>query len=169
MNEYELGKDIQNILARLENLEVGKNITDSPHKASHLSGNKLFGVIWKMVTAKSKFNSEWTPESETRLYEEIPGGYKLTVAGSAKGDEYSWGYTALYDGLDHHVYGRKDVDAIEAYRIDDRITIGFFKKNALAGGAYSRKLSADGKTLQVLASGRNSEGAAYFDVVEYEL
>jgi hypothetical protein len=109
-----------------------------------------------------------SPDSETRKYEEIPGGYKLTVTGTQSGESYTWGYTALYDGKDHPIHGRSDADAIEAYRLSDRITIGFFKKDGEIGPLYRRNVSADGATLEVLMAGRNADNSAYYDVIIYQ-
>src|SRR5688572_22560232 len=127
----------------------------------------LFKGDWSLVSSKSKFSiAGWNPAHETRLYEEVRGGYKLTVKGTNQATPYQWGYTALYDGKDHPVYGRTDVDAIEAYRVNDRITIGFFKKGGVEVAAYKRNVLSE-KNLQVIASGLDESGAAYFDVVEY--
>ena len=171
MDGYQLGKDIQQILARLDKLEAGTGThrTTEKEALTKSTGDGLFGVKWTMAKAKSRFSAEWSPGEETRLYEEVPGGYRLTVSGTHKGKPYSWGYTALYDGQDHKVWGRPDADAIEAYRINDRITIGFFKKNAMPGGPYARNISADGKSLQVQTVGHTADGTVYFDVIEYEL
>jgi hypothetical protein len=171
MDNYELGKDIYQILARLDKLEASIGVRHTPEKQeiTKRSGDGLFGVKWTIKQAKSRFSGDWNPESETRLYEEVPGGYSLTVSGVVNSKPYSWGYTALYDGQDHKVWGRPDADAIEAYRINDRITIGFFKKDSVSGGTYARKLSADGKSLEVLTVGYTPENAAYFDVIQYEL
>ena len=76
------------------------------------------------------------------------------------------GLYALYDGNDHPVQGRTDVDAIEAYLVNDRITIGFFKKDGVEVAAYKRNALSE-KHLQVVASGLDESGTAYFDIVEY--
>jgi hypothetical protein len=130
--------------------------------------NPLFGVNWTLNKGASVFSTNWTPDSETRLYEETSTGYKLQVFGVHQGKPYSWGYDAKYDGQDHAVTGRPDVDAIEAYKVNDRITIGFFKKGAALAGPYARKLSADGKTLTVQTVGKRDDGTVYFDVIEYK-
>ena len=132
------------------------------------TSDPLFGVNWTMNKGASKFSTNWTPDFENRLYEETPAGYKLTVAGAHQGKSYSWGYDAKYDGQDHPVHGRADVDAIEAYKVTDRITIGFFKKDGESGGPYARKLSMDGKTLTVQTVGHRDDGTVYFDVIEYK-
>lgn len=127
----------------------------------------LFGKTWKADPGKSLFSTDWRPDSETRLYEETAGGYRLTVSGTRNGEPYSWSYAAQYDGKDHAVSGREDADSIEAYRVNDRITIGFFKKKLVAAGAYTRQMSDDGKTLVVQAAGLRVDGMPYFDVIEY--
>ncbi len=127
----------------------------------------LFGKTWQLNPARTIFSTSLAPAHETRLYEELPGGYRLTVEGTHNGAPYRWGYTALYDGLPHPVYGRSDVDTITAYRVNDKITIGFFSKNGLEGGSYSRRLSEDGHSLTVEAAGRNASGLPYFDVTNY--
>lgn len=98
-----------------------------------------------------------------------PNGYKLTVTGTRDGQPYAWNYTALYDGKPHPVQGRLDVDAITAYRINDKITVGFFTKSGLAGGPYSRFVADDGRSLTVWAGGRNANAAPYFGVLHYQL
>lgn len=127
----------------------------------------LFGKTWKVDPGKSSFSTDWTPDSETRVYEEAAGGYRLTVSGTRSGEPYSWSYTAQYDGKDHAVSGREDADSIEAYRVNDRITIGVFKKGVTAVGLYYRKVSDDGTTLVVEAAGRRADGTPYFDTIEY--
>jgi len=131
--------------------------------------NALFGTKWKMDPAKTIFSTDFSPSTETRLYEEIPNGYKLTVEGTHKGAAYRWGYTAVYDGQGHPVYGRNDVDSITAYKVDDKVTIGLFKQNTVDGGAYARILADDSKTLIVQAAGRNANGMPYYDVTTYSV
>ena len=89
----------------------------------------LFGKLWRMDLGKSAFSTSFKPNAETRLYELVPGGYKLTVNGSFAGKDYSWNYTALYDGKPHPVYGRPDVDAITIYRISEADWTEFLKQN----------------------------------------
>jgi len=130
--------------------------------------DKLFDKTWNVDKGISVFSTGWSPDTETRVYEKVGEGYKLTVKGTHNGRPYEWGYTAQYDGQDHPVYGRPDVDSIEAYRVDDNITIGFFKKAGEYGGPYARKVSADGKELTVQTVGKRDDGTVYFDVIRYK-
>jgi hypothetical protein len=128
----------------------------------------LFDVSWNMSRQKSSFTSDGVPDSETRLYEELAGGYRLTVSGIKNGKPFTWGYTAFYDGKDHAIHGRDDANAIEAYRLSDRATIGFFKKDGSVGPLYKRNIAADGSTLEVLMAGKDASGKAYYDVIVYD-
>jgi hypothetical protein len=128
----------------------------------------LFNIEWKLDREKSLFSALQDPPTETRFYEELKNGYKLTVRGGSGENAYEWGYTAFYDGQDHPVYGRDDVDAIEPYKVNDQITIGFFKKNGIYGGPYARKESLDGRELTVQTVGRSADGSVFFDVREYK-
>ncbi len=110
--------------------------------------NPLFGVNWRQHRGTSLFSLGISQDTETIDYEEIPNGYKLTVTGTRGGQPYTWGYTALYDGVDHPVSGRPDVISIQAYKVNDNITLGFFKQNRIDGGAYARIVSADGNSLK---------------------
>lgn len=127
----------------------------------------LFGKNWVMDPGSSMMMTATAPDSETRRYDEIPNGYSLKVDGSRGGVPYTWGYTALYDGKDHSVHGRTDADAIEAYRLSDRMTIGFFKKKGDVGVLYQRKVRQDG-ALEVLMAGKHDDGTAYWDVIVYK-
>ena len=128
----------------------------------------LFGKTWNLNKGASVFSTDWSPDTETRHYEKVGDGYKLTVSGTNNGRPYEWGYTAKYDGKDHPVHGRPDVDAIEAYRVNDHITIGFFKKVGVRGGSYARIVAEDGKSLTVEAAGKQPDGTVYYDVITYK-
>lgn len=128
----------------------------------------VFAKTWKMVKGQSTFTTASIPTTETRVYEKIGRGYKLTVAGMHEGKPYEWGYTARYDGKRSPVHGRSDVDAIEKHKVTDLITIGSFTKKGKIVAAYRRATSADGKTLTVVASGNRPDGTTYFDVLKYK-
>lgn len=128
----------------------------------------VFGKAWTIDTAQSVLSGS-TPTAETRLYEEVGSGYKLSVAGARDGQNYSWGYTVGTDGTRSPVHGRSDVDCIEKHRVNDFITIGSFTKNGQIVASYRREVSPDGAALTVIASGCLHEGATYFDVIRYKL
>ena len=130
----------------------------------------LFGKNWILNLRAFEFPSSHLvgDGGETRRYDEVPNGYRLTVNGTRNRQSYSWGYTALYDGQPHPVTGRDDIDSIVAYRVNELITIGFFSKGGDDRGvAYQRILSSGGDHLKIIASGREANGSPYFDVLQY--
>ena len=126
----------------------------------------LFDKNWQMNSGKSLYSTGFRPDEESRLYEERPNGYKLTVSGTHDGKRYEWGYEAYHDGKPYPVHGRDDVDAITIYKLSDRRTVGFYTKAEQPGGPYARRLSEDGRTLVVEAAGRR-DGAPFYDVIHY--
>jgi hypothetical protein len=129
----------------------------------------LFGKTWKLDQGPSIFTVGFNPTSETRLYEKLDNGYKLTVSGTEGGKPYSWNYTAFYDGKRHPVTGRSDVDSIEIYELSEYRTAGFFYLGDQPAGAYNRKVEASASELVVEAAGRRPGGGAYYDVINYKL
>src|SRR5882724_4222347 len=103
---------------------------------------ELFGKSWKMNMGASIFSTSFKPTNETRLYEERPNGYKLTVSGMHNGKPYTWGYEAFHDGRSYPVHGRDDVDAIRIFKLSETETCGFFSNEEKEGGAYKRKVDA---------------------------
>ncbi len=131
--------------------------------------DSISDVSWTIDNDASIFSALWKPDAEIRHYESIgQDGYRLTVSGTHNGKSYRWGYTAFYDGHDHPVLGRDDVDSISCYRVNDNISIGFFKKDGIFCGPDARKISKDGKTLTIQTVRRNN-GNVYFDVIEYKV
>jgi hypothetical protein len=134
-----------------------------------VENDPLFDRQWQMDPAVSSFTRGYQPRSESRLYEAIDNGYKLTVSGSLDGQDYEWGYIALYNGEAHPVRGRDDVDSIRIFKLDDRRTIGLFEKALSPGGPYARTVSEDGSQLVVEAAGRRVDGSPFYDVITYRL
>jgi hypothetical protein len=55
----------------------------------------------------------------------------------------------------------------KAFKVNDKVTIGFFKKDGIYGGPYARKLSQDNSSLTVQTVGKRDDGSVYCDVLEY--
>jgi hypothetical protein len=127
----------------------------------------LFDKTWSLQPDLSRFSALVAPDSETRVYENLDNGYKLTVSGTREGQTYEWGYTAYYDGDPHPVHGREDVDSIRIFKLDARRTVGLFDQGGSPGGPYARVVSEDGSQLTVEAAGRNADGSAFYDVIAY--
>lgn len=123
---------------------------------------------WTADIKRSRFSGD-APQVHTRKYEPAGDGYKLSVEGlTAKGQRISWEYTASYDGKDYAVKGSSTVDTISLAQVDDRTTLGIFKKGGIVTAAYKRTISAD-QTLEIVTAGANDgAGRPYFDVTVYQ-
>jgi hypothetical protein len=133
-----------------------------------IMSDPVFGKTWKINKNGSSFAGTGAPATETRYYEKVGEGYKLTVRGSRDGQPYEWGYTVGVDGLPCPVHGRSDVDAIKKHRVNDLITVGSFTNKGEIVASYRREVSPDGDALTVVAAGNLNGGVAYFDVMRYE-
>jgi len=128
----------------------------------------VFSKKWKINKSDSVFSGSQVPATETRIYEKVGAGYKLTVLGTCGGETYEWGYTVGEDGVPCPVHGRSDVDAIQKHRVTDFITIGSFTKGGEIVASYRREVSPDGHALTVVAAGNAPGSLTYFDVIRYE-
>ncbi|MER8394127.1 hypothetical protein NKH10_19755 [Mesorhizobium sp. M1340] len=125
----------------------------------------LFGTEWKLESRKSIFTSGFSPNTETRKYDELENGYTLAVRGTEGGKPYQWKYTAFYDGKPHKVEGRDDVDSITIFKDGSNETGGWFTKDGVTVAGYRRAVEAS--ALVVTAGGRRPDGTAYFDTIRY--
>lgn len=124
---------------------------------------------WVHDPDQSRFSSETPPQSITRKYEPSGSGYKLSFEQlSAQGVADTWEYTATYDGEDYPVTGTDEVDTIALYQVDERKTLGVFKKNGKEVGLYDRSVDRTGQTMTIITAGVNSKNEAYFDVTVYQ-
>jgi hypothetical protein len=128
--------------------------------------NSLFGAQWRSTNSKSIFTSNFRPSQESRRYDELDNGYTLTVQGEQAGQQYTWTYTAYYDGRAHPVAGRDDVDSIIISKDNDDVTSGWFLKDGVVVAGYQRG-GGGSPELVVTAGGRRLDGSTYFDTIHY--
>ena len=117
--------------------------------------------VWQADLKRSRFSGD-APQAHSRKYEPAGEGYKLSVEGlSAKGKRISWEYTANYDGKDYPVKGSPTVDTISLTQVDDRTTLGIFKKGGLPAACYKRTILPD-QALEILTAGADDgSGSPY--------
>ena len=124
---------------------------------------------WAMNSERSRFSAATTPQSIIRKYEPEGNGYKLTFEQiTAEGVQDAWEYTAEYDGKDYPVSGTDEVDTIALSQVDERTTLGVFKKDGQEVAVYKRGQSKDGQTMTITTAGVNAKGDAYYDVTVYQ-
>jgi hypothetical protein len=122
---------------------------------------------WKLDAAKSKFDPGPAPKSITVTFEPAGEGVKVAadVVG-ADGKSTQTSYTGNYDGKDYPLTGSNTgADTVSLKRIDDRTTQRIDKKGGNVVMTFTRKVSADGKTLTVTVKGTNAKGQRVNDLV----
>ena len=116
---------------------------------------------WKLDLAKSKYGSAPAPKSQTLKLEATPAGTKLTAEGvDADGKPTAGGWTSKMDGKDVPFTGNPNADMASPKRVDDNTYTNTWKKGGKVTISTKVVVSADGKTLTVTQSGKNSKGEA---------
>ena len=124
---------------------------------------------WALNVAKSKYDPGPPPKSMTLKIERAGDGVKVTaVSVSADGVSTQTEYTATYDGKDHPLKGVEDADTVSVKRIDSNTIERTDKKAGKVLRTYTRKLSADGKTLTATIKGTDAKGRTIHDQAVFE-
>lgn len=112
---------------------------------------------WVLNLAKSKFNNVPPPKSETRTYEMTGQQVNMTAERiNAKGQRVAYGYTAKPNGKDYPYLGNTMHEAISITPVDSQAS-NFTLKGKL-GGAGTRVISKDWKTMTISFKGINPKG-----------
>ena len=122
---------------------------------------------WKLDLAKSKFDPGPALKSVTVTFEPAGDGVKVTADVVGADDKATrTSYTGNYDGQDYPLMGSNTgAETVSLKRIDARTTQRTDKKGGKVVMTFTRKVSADGKTLTVTVKGTNSKGQPVNDVV----
>ena len=124
---------------------------------------------WTLNVAKSTYSPGPAPKSLTVKFEAAGEGIKSTSdTVAADGSKAHSEYTANYDGKDYPLKGMKDADTVSLKRIDANSSVRTDKKAGKVVRTYTRKLSADGKTMTATITGTDDQGRAVNNKVVLE-
>jgi hypothetical protein len=124
---------------------------------------------WTLNVAKSTYSPGPPPKSLTVKFEAAGDGIKSTAdTVAADGTTTHTEYTANYDGKDYPLKGTKDADTVSLKRVDANSTVRTDKKAGKVVRTYTRKLSADGKTMTTTITGTNEQGQTINNTVLLE-
>lgn len=124
---------------------------------------------WTLNVAKSTYSPGPPPKSLTVKFEAAGEGIKSTSdTVAADGSSSHAEYTANYDGKDYPLKGVKDADTVSLKRIDASNSVRTDKKAGKVVRTYTRKLSADGKTMTATITGTDDQGRAINNTVLLE-
>jgi hypothetical protein len=95
----------------------------------------------------------------TLKFEAVEGGIKLTShTVDAAGQSIEGGYVSKFDGTDVPWQGNPEADTASAKRVNDNNYQNLWKKDGKVTINSKVIVSADGKTLTVVQTGRNAKG-----------
>ena len=123
---------------------------------------------WTLNVEKSKFTSGPAPKAATRVYTESAGVYTLNQKTTgADGKEVP--FTVQYhEGQDEKVTGANGIDTIHATKVSATTWDFSLKSAGKEVGHVHRTVSADGKVLTVLNTGRQPSGATGNDSLVFD-
>jgi hypothetical protein len=124
---------------------------------------------WELIVAKSKYNPGPAPKSQTRIYEVLPDGMKVTIKTvDADGRSSVVVHPANYDGKDYPITGSTQADVIALKQIDTYTSEAILKHAGQILATSRRVVSTDGKSMTVTYKGIDSRGRQVDSVAVYE-
>jgi len=119
-----------------------------------------FAGDWKLNLSRSRYDPpSSTPKSGTIKTEVTEAGYRSVGDGiDSNGREVHWESSPILDGKPHPVTGSPNHTYV-ATRINAHTITGVISKGETVVSAERSVVSADGKTLTITTTQRNSQGA----------
>ncbi len=132
------------------------------------AGDPVLGT-WELNLSKSKYNPGPAPKSQTRIYEALPEGMKVTIRTvDASGKSTVVEHPANYDGKDYPITGSTQADVIALKQIDAYTSEAILKHADRVLATSRRVVSTDGKSLTVTYQGIDSRGRKVDLLAVYE-
>jgi len=124
---------------------------------------------WKLNLKKSSFKAGTAPKEAMVTFEASGKGVKshqhwVDASGAASDADF----TANYDGKDYKVKGSAAVDTIALKMKDPRTVDRWDKKDGKVVQYFTRRVSADGKTMMVTHRGTAPDGKAFDNTLLFE-
>jgi hypothetical protein len=124
---------------------------------------------WKLNLAKSQYQQGQAPKSTTLVYEAAGPGIKVTVDRVlADGSAIHYAYPANYDGKDVPVLGSPNGDTAARTRVNATTTELVNKQGGNMLSTVTLVVSADGKTLTITTTGKDTKGQNIDGVEVYD-
>lgn len=124
---------------------------------------------WELNVAKSKYNPGPAPRSQTRIYEALSAGMKVTIKTvNADGKASVVVHPASYDGKDYPITGSTQADVIALNQVDTYTSEAILKHADKILATSRRVVSKDGKSMTVSYRGIDSRGRKVDSTAFYE-
>lgn len=127
--------------------------------AAQTKAEPLMGT-WQVNLEKTNYNMAPPPKSQTLTWKpSADGSFTFTTASvTAQGQKTGSQMTARFDGNDYPVKGSANTTSRAFKRLDDRTYEEVSKLNGKVTLTRTHKVSPDGKTLTITATGTNADG-----------
>jgi hypothetical protein len=114
---------------------------------------------WKLNLEKSNYIPGPAPKSQTRIYEALPEGIRVTIKTiMPDGQSTTVQHPVNYDGKEHVITGSGQTDAIALKKVDDYTSEAILKHANKVLGTNRRVVSKDGRTMTITFQGTDSRG-----------
>ena len=141
---------------------------DAAQSAFVAQQDQLIGT-WELNVAKSKYNPGPAPKRQTRIYEALPEGMKVTIKTvNADGQSTVVEHPANFDGKDYPITGSTQADVIALKQIDTHTSEAILKHASQILATSRRIVSKDGKSMTVTYQGVDSRGRKVDSMAVYE-
>jgi hypothetical protein len=130
-------------------------------------GDPVIGT-WTLNVAKSKFDPGPAPKSGTVTFMLAGEGVHVVADIVGADGTVHTDYTASYDGTDYPLKGVPGADTVSLKRIDATSSQRTDKMGGKVVGTWTRKVSADGKTMTVTYSGTDAKGQKANNVMVFD-
>ena len=124
---------------------------------------------WELNLAKSKYNPGPPPRSQTRIYEVVGQGVKVTAKSvSADGKPAVVQSTFSFDNKEYPLVGSTAVDTQAVKRIDSFTWENTLRKAGKVVQSVTGVISKDGKTMTITYKGTDAQGRTNSDVMVFD-
>jgi hypothetical protein len=123
---------------------------------------------WTLNVAKSKFEPGPGAKSGTVTFMSAGEGMHVVAEIVGPDSTMKTDYTANYDGKDYPIKGATGVDMVSLKRIDASSSERTDKMGGKVVGKWTRKVSADGKTMTVTYDGTDAKGQTVHNLLVFD-
>ena len=123
---------------------------------------------WTLNVAKSKFEPGPAAKSGTVTFMAAGEGVHVVAEIVSPDATMKTDYTANYDGKDAPIKGMAGADMVSLKRIDASSSERTDKMGGKVVGTWTRKVSADGKTMTVTYKGTDAKGQKVSNVLVFD-
>ncbi len=123
---------------------------------------------WTFVPGESQYQSAPAPMESRRIWQPMGDRVRFLHDGiDATGKPFHVEFVAGYDGKPGTVKGSASYDSVTLRRLDRSTVEQTFRKAGTVTVEARRIISADGKTMTIVAKGKKADGSPFVNTLVY--